>query len=155
MESRNWPIIGQSKALNFFDKLLNFEEITPGRLGGSFILAGGESLGKTTVLELFICKLLKISNFEIVNSDIARLEPGDVIPEIVQVLLKKRPKDSKPFKMPKKCPICSAPVHRFEDEAATRCTNLECPAILKGALIHFVSRKAMNVDGLGDRLIEA
>ncbi len=82
MESRNWPIIGQSKALNFFDKLLNFEEITPGRLGGSFILAGGESLGKTTALELFICKLLKISNFEIVNSDIARLEPGEGSREI-------------------------------------------------------------------------
>ncbi len=79
---------------------------------------------------------------------------GDVIPEIVEVVLNKRPKDSKPFKLPKKCPICSAPVTQLEEEVVLRCVNPVCPAILKESLKHFVARRAMNVEKLGDRLIE-
>ena len=79
---------------------------------------------------------------------------GDVIPEIVEVVLSKRPKDSKPFKLPKKCPICSAPVTQLEEEVVLRCVNPVCPAILKESLKHFVARRAMNVEKLGDRLIE-
>lgn len=79
---------------------------------------------------------------------------GDVIPEIVEVVLSKRPKDSKPFKLPKKCPICSAAVTQLEEEVVLRCVNPVCPAILKESLKHFVARRAMNVEKLGDRLIE-
>lgn len=79
---------------------------------------------------------------------------GDVIPEIVEVVLNKRPKDSKPFKLPKKCPVCSAAVTQLEEEVVLRCVNPVCPAILKESLKHFVARRAMNVEKLGDRLIE-
>lgn len=79
---------------------------------------------------------------------------GDVIPEVVRVLKEKRPKDSKPFLIPKECPVCQAEAERPEGEAVYRCTNQMCPARLKESLKHFVSRKAMNIDKLGDRLIE-
>lgn len=79
---------------------------------------------------------------------------GDVIPEVVEVVLSKRPKNSKPFKMPLKCPICSEPTEQPEDEVVARCVNASCPAILNESLKHFVSRRAMNVEKLGDKIIE-
>ena len=79
---------------------------------------------------------------------------GDVIPEVVRVLTEKRSKKSVAFKIPSKCPICGSPATRTEDEVVTRCTNLLCPAIVKNSLIHFIARRAMNIDGLGERMIE-
>lgn len=79
---------------------------------------------------------------------------GDVIPEVVQVVLDKRPKDSKPFRIPNKCPVCHHPVEKIEGEVISRCVNPICPAILKESLKHFASRRAMNIERLGDRMIE-
>ncbi len=79
---------------------------------------------------------------------------GDVIPEIVQVIQEKRPTHSKPFRLPQECPVCCEPVIKIEGEVVLRCTNLVCPAILKESLKHFVSRRAMNIERLGDRMIE-
>lgn len=79
---------------------------------------------------------------------------GDVIPEIVQVLLDKRPSDSSPFIMPTNCPSCGHKVVKLEEEVAHRCINSFCPAIVKESLKHFVSRRAMNMEKIGDRLID-
>jgi DNA ligase (NAD+) len=79
---------------------------------------------------------------------------GDVIPEIVKVVTEKRPADSRPFHLPKKCPICHQPVEKAEDEVVSRCLNQFCPAIIKESLKHFASRRAMNIERLGDRLID-
>lgn len=79
---------------------------------------------------------------------------GDVIPEVVEVVLAKRPKNSEPFLIPSKCPACHSPVHKLEGEVVTRCTNPLCIAIVKESLKHFVARRAMNMDKIGDRLIE-
>jgi DNA ligase (NAD+) len=79
---------------------------------------------------------------------------GDVIPEIVEVVLSKRPKDSTPFLLPHQCPACDAKVYKLEGEVVTRCTNPLCLAIVKESLKHFVARRAMNLDKVGDRLIE-
>ena len=79
---------------------------------------------------------------------------GDVIPEVVEVVLSKRPKDSEPFKIPSKCPSCGKPVQRLEEEVVSRCVNPLCPSIFKESLKHFVSRRAMNIEKVGDRLIE-
>lgn len=79
---------------------------------------------------------------------------GDVIPEVVRVVTEKRPKTSVAFKIPHKCPVCGSPATRTEDEVVTRCTNLLCPAIVKNSLIHFIGRRAMNIEGLGERMIE-
>ena len=80
---------------------------------------------------------------------------GDVIPELVQVVLSKRQENSKPFILPNRCPICDSEAERLEGEVILRCTGgLYCPAQRKEAIKHFVSRKAIDVDGLGDKIIE-
>ena len=79
---------------------------------------------------------------------------GDVIPEVVSVIKEKRKKSAKAFKIPTQCPVCSEETVKLEDEAVRRCVNSFCPAILKQSLKHFVSRKAMNIDKLGDKLID-
>ena len=77
---------------------------------------------------------------------------GDIIPEVRRVELSKRPADSVPYEMPLFCPSCGEPVVR-DDEAAVRCTNSSCPAQLQRNLIHFASRDAMNIEGLGPAII--
>ena len=80
---------------------------------------------------------------------------GDVIPEIVRVLIDKRPAESQIFVMPSRCPICDFAVVRLADEAVARCSGgWHCSAQIKQAIIHFASRQAMNIDGLGDKLVE-
>ncbi len=79
---------------------------------------------------------------------------GDVIPEVVSVVLDKRPKNSMRFEIPKKCPVCGHSSVQNEGEVVTRCVNPICEARLKGALIHFVGRRAMNIEKLGIRMIE-
>jgi len=80
---------------------------------------------------------------------------GDVIPEILKVVMEKRPENTRAFKMPTKCPICDSDIEREEGETVIRCSGgLYCSAQQIQAIIHFASRSAMNVDGLGDKLIE-
>lgn len=80
---------------------------------------------------------------------------GDVIPEVVRVLFDQRPGQASEFVMPKSCPICASQVVRASDESVARCSGgLYCPAQRKQALIHFASRRAMDIEGLGDKLVE-
>ncbi|MEO1888737.1 MAG: NAD-dependent DNA ligase LigA, partial [Cycloclasticus sp.] len=80
---------------------------------------------------------------------------GDVIPEIVSVVIDKRPDDCVPFLMPTTCPVCGSAVERAEGEAIIRCpAGLFCRAQVKESIKHFASRKAMDVDGLGDKIVE-
>ncbi len=79
---------------------------------------------------------------------------GDVIPEISEVLKDKRTGKEKIFEMPKTCPVCGSETVREEGEAVTRCTGIECPAMLFRNLVHFASRDAMEIDGMGPALIE-
>jgi DNA ligase (NAD+) len=80
---------------------------------------------------------------------------GDVIPEVVKVIQEKRPARTSPVQLPQKCPICGSDVERQADEAVARCMGtLVCPAQLKESLRHFASRRAINIDGLGSKLIE-
>lgn len=80
---------------------------------------------------------------------------GDVIPEVVKVILERRPEDAKPVKLPTKCPICGSAVEREEGEAVARCTGgLFCPAQRKESIRHFAGRRAMDIDGLGTKIID-
>jgi len=79
---------------------------------------------------------------------------GDVIPEVVRVLPEKRTGKEKKFRMPDKCPVCGSEVFRPEGEAVARCMGIACPAQLKETIIHFASRGAMNIEGLGEKIIE-
>lgn len=78
---------------------------------------------------------------------------GDIIPEVVNVLLDQRTGDERDFQMPTDCPECESELVRFEGEVALRCINPKCPAQIREGLIHFVSRDAMNIDGLGEKVI--
>lgn len=80
---------------------------------------------------------------------------GEIIPEIVSVVREKRPEGTRPYHMPETCPVCGAPVARDEDGAHIRCTGAECPAQLLRNLIHFASRDAMDIEGLGPAVVEA
>lgn len=79
---------------------------------------------------------------------------GDVIPYIVKVVEEKRPAEAEPFRMPERCPVCDTPTVRLEGEAMRYCPNAECPAQLKELVHHFVSRGAMDIGGLGERLAD-
>ncbi|NIK11674.1 NAD-dependent DNA ligase LigA [Alkalibacillus almallahensis] len=79
---------------------------------------------------------------------------GDIIPEVVRVVTEERTGDEKVFRMPENCPECGEPLEKVDGEVAWRCVNPNCPAQLKEGLIHFVSRNAMNIDGLGEKVIE-
>ena len=78
---------------------------------------------------------------------------GGVIPEVVRVILSKRTPESRPFVFPEKCPVCASPVVRLPGEASHRCMGISCPAQLKARLRHFVSKRAMVIDGLGQKLV--
>ncbi|MBQ9349328.1 MAG: NAD-dependent DNA ligase LigA, partial [Oscillibacter sp.] len=79
---------------------------------------------------------------------------GEIIPEIVEVDVSKRPEGTKPYFLPSVCPVCGAPVRRDEEGAAVRCTGAECPARLLRNLVHFASRDAMDIEGLGPAVVQ-
>ncbi|MGH8729950.1 MAG: NAD-dependent DNA ligase LigA, partial [Burkholderiales bacterium] len=80
---------------------------------------------------------------------------GDVIPEVVRVLLDQRPQDAREFAMPEVCPVCGSKVIRLEGEAAARCSGgLVCRAQMKQALLHFASRRALDIEGFGEKLVD-
>ena len=114
------------------------------------VKVAGSTISKTTLHnEDFIkSKDLRVGDHVVIQ------KAGDVIPEIVEVLKDKRTGNETQFKMPDKCPVCGADVVREEGEAAYRCIGIECPAKLSRNIIHFASREAMNILGLGDNIIE-
>ena len=79
---------------------------------------------------------------------------GDIIPEISRVILEKRPADSEEYTIPTNCPVCGSQLVHLDDEVALRCVNPMCPAQIKEGLAHFASRNAMNIDGLGPKIIQ-
>lgn len=115
------------------------------------VFVGGATVSNATLhnMDEIERKDIHIHDFVIIR------RAGDVIPEVVSVITERRPKDVKKIHLPKHCPICGADVIRIEDEAAARCSGeLYCPAQRKENIKHFASRKALNIDGLGDKLVE-
>ena len=113
------------------------------------VKVAGSTISKTTLHnEDFIKeKDIKIGDTVIIQ------KAGDVIPEVVKVLKNKRNGTQQEVSIPRICPVCGAPAVREEGEVAVRCTGIECPAKLYRNLVHFVSREAMNIDGLGENII--
>lgn len=114
------------------------------------VSVAGSTISKTTLHnEDFIKeKDLRIGDTVVIQ------KAGDVIPEIVEVKKEKRTGNEKAFNMPKKCPVCGAVAIREVGEAVIRCTGIECPAKLVRNIIHFVSKEGMDIDGLGENLVE-
>ena len=113
-------------------------------------------LAGTTVTNATLHNQNFISRLDIRIGDTVRIrKAGEIIPEILEVNLSKRPEGAQPYFLPKKCPVCGAAVERDEDGAFLRCTGAECPAQLSRNIAHFVSRDAMDIEGLGSAIVDS
>ena len=113
-------------------------------------------LAGTTVTNATLHNQDFISQRDIRIGDTVRIrKAGEIIPEILDVDVSKRPENSKPYYLPACCPICGSPTQRDDDGAFTRCTGIACPAQLSRNIAHFVSRDAMDIDGLGSAIVDA
>lgn len=114
------------------------------------VKVAGSTISKTTLHNEDFIKEKDL----MIGDTVVIQKAGDVIPEVVKVLKEKRTGKEKVFEMPKVCPVCGGPAVREEGESAVRCIGIECPAKQYRSLIHFASREAMNIKGLGESIIE-
>jgi DNA ligase (NAD+) len=113
-------------------------------------------IGGSTVRRATLHNFEEVARKDVRVGDTVLVEKGgDVIPKVTEVLLSERPAGTSPVEPPDRCPACGEPVHRFEGEVAVRCVNAGCPAIVRESLLHFASRKAMDIDGLGEKVVDA
>ncbi|MDJ0696080.1 NAD-dependent DNA ligase LigA [Mastigocoleus sp. MO_188.B34] len=112
-------------------------------------------LAGTTVSRATLHNADRIAQLDIrIGDTVVIRKAGEIIPEVLRVLKELRPKDTTPFIMPSDCPVCGQPVVRQKEEAVTRCVNTSCPAILKGSIEHWVSRNALDIRGMGEKVVE-
>jgi DNA ligase (NAD+) len=110
-------------------------------------------VGGVTVSRSTLHNMDEIERLGLQIGDTVLLErAGEVIPHILKVVKEGNPR--KPFRMPKNCPVCGSTIHRVEGEAAYRCVNATCPAKRKEAILHFAGRHAMDIDGLGEKIVD-
>ena len=152
-----WAVAHKFAAQEEMTKLLDID-IQVGRTGALTPVARLEPVfvGGVTVTNATLHNQDEIERKDIrVGDTVIVRRAGDVIPEVVSAIPSKRPRNAKRFKMPELCPVCGSHVVRLENEAVARCTGgLYCAAQRKEAIKHFASRKAMDVEGLGDKLVE-
>lgn len=155
-KSPRWAVAYKFKAKQAFTKI---KDITwqVGRTGTITPVAELEPvfLAGSTISRSTLHNIDEIKRKDIRVGDKVIIEKGgDVIPKIVSVVLADRPKNAKETMPPEKCPVCQSKIYKPENEVALYCENPECPAQIKGRLAHFASRGAMDIEGLGDALIE-
>ncbi|ASB59952.1 NAD-dependent DNA ligase LigA [Bacillus sp. A053] len=154
-KSPRWAIAYKFPAEEVVTKLLDIE-LNVGRTGvitPTAILEPVKVAGTTVSrASLHNEDLIKEKDIRILDKVVIK-KAGDIIPEVVNVLVEQRTGEEKEFSMPTECPECGSELVRIEGEVALRCINPECPAQIREGLIHFVSRNAMNIDGLGERVI--
>lgn len=113
-------------------------------------------LGGTKVVNASLHNFDELARKDVRIGDTISVEKGgDIIPKVVDVLVAKRPRGAEKIEPPENCPVCAQPLHKFEGEVALRCINQGCPAIVLQSLTHFASRKAMDIEGLGDETVKA
>ncbi|GET37586.1 NAD-dependent DNA ligase LigA [Microseira wollei] len=112
-------------------------------------------LAGTTVSRATLHNSSRIQELDLhIGDTVIVRKAGEIIPEVVRVLPELRPQDAQRFQMPNNCPVCGQPVIRPPDEAVTRCINTSCAAILKGSLVHWASRDALDINGMGEKLVQ-
>ena len=129
--------------------------VNVGRTGAVTPMAVMEpvQLAGTTVQRATLHNSDRVSELDIrVGDTVIIRKAGEIIPEVVRVLSDLRPEGTKPYQMPANCPECNTSLVRPETEAVTRCVNSSCPAILRGSIIHWASRNALDIRGLGERI---
>ena len=155
-KSPRWATAYKLPAEEVVTKLLNIE-LTVGRTGvltPTAILepvpVAGTTVGRAS---LHNEDLIREKDIRIGDTVIIR-KAGDIIPEVVAVVKAERKEELPAFEMPTHCPVCESELIRIEGEVALRCVNPQCPAQITEGIIHFVSRNAMNIDGLGEKVVE-
>ncbi len=154
--SPRWAIAGKLKAQQATTTILNIEA-SIGRTGAVTPVAklNPVNVGGVIVSNATLHNQDEIDRKDIRIGDTVLIQrAGDVIPEVVKVVLEKRPHNSLSYKLPVQCPICNHSVKRLSDEAVARCGNISCPAQVKGRIQHFVSKNCMDIDGFGEKLVE-
>lgn len=155
VKSPRWAIAYKFPAEEVVTTLLDIE-LNVGRTGVvtptailSPVKVAGTTVGRATLHneDLIREKDIRIGDKVVIK------KAGDIIPEVVKVVLDQRTGEEQEFHMPAHCPECESELVRLEDEVALRCINPKCPAQIREGLIHFVSRNAMNIDGLGEKVI--
>jgi DNA ligase (NAD+) len=113
-------------------------------------------LGGTKVVNASLHNFEELARKDVRIGDTIVVEKGgDIIPKVVEVIVDQRPRRARPFATPVICPSCEEALHKFEEEVAVRCVNQGCPAIVLQSITHFASRKAMDIEGLGDQTVTA
>ncbi len=152
-----WAIAHKFPAQEEMTRLLNID-VQVGRTGALTPVARLEpvNVAGVTVTNATLHNEDEIRRKDIrVGDTVIIRRAGDVIPQVVRVVMEYRPAESEPFLMPKSCPECGSEVERDENEAVIRCSGgLYCPAQRKQAIRHFASRRAMDIEGLGDKLVD-
>jgi DNA ligase (NAD+) len=155
-KSPRWAIAYKFKAKQAVTKLKDIT-LQVGRIGTITPVAELEPvfLAGSKISRATLHNADEIKRKDIRKGDYVKIEKGgDVIPKVVEVLLEKRGKDSKPFVMASKCPVCNSELERPEGEANYYCINHKCPAQVQGRMQHFVSRNAMDIEGLGYSILD-
>ncbi|HWN09933.1 MAG TPA: NAD-dependent DNA ligase LigA [Pyrinomonadaceae bacterium] len=151
-----WAIAFKYAARQATTKVLSIV-VQVGRTGALTPVANLEpvSLAGTTVARATLHNPDEVKRLGIRVGDWVLIEKGgDVIPKVCSVITSKRTGEEKPFRMPRKCPVCGGEISRPEGEVVSRCVAADCPAQLKGRLLHFASRRAMRIEGLGESLVD-
>ncbi len=155
-KSPRWATAYKFPAEEVVTTLLDIE-LTVGRTGALTptailepVKVAGTTVGRAS---LHNEDLIRDKDIRIGDTVIIR-KAGDIIPEVVAVVMEARKEDLPKYKMPTHCPVCESELVRIEGEVALRCVNPQCPAQITEGLIHFVSRNAMNIDGLGEKVVE-
>lgn len=155
-KSPRWAIAYKFPAEEVMTTLLDIE-LTVGRTGVitptailTPVQVAGTTVGRASLHneDLIREKDIRIGDTVIIH------KAGDIIPEVIGVILEQRPENSVPFEMPTNCIACGSELVRIEGEVALRCVNPTCPAQIAEGIKHFVSRNAMNIDGLGEKVVE-
>ena len=154
--SPRWAIAGKFKAQQATTLVQN---IIPsvGRTGAVTPVARLEpvNVGGVVVTNATLHNQDEINRKDVRVGDTVLIQrAGDVIPEVVKVILAKRPSETKTYQLPTACPSCGQEVFRPEGEVVARCQNLSCPAQVKGRIEHFVSKGALDIDGFGEKLVD-
>ena len=155
VKSPRWSIAYKFKAEEAQTKLLNIEwtvgrtgVVTPTAIMEPVVVAG------STVQRASLHNVDLIKERDIrIDDTVVIHKAGDIIPEVLRVVLEDRPADSEPYAIPTACPACASELTHLEEEVALRCINPACPAQASERVIHFASRNAMNIDGLGEQRV--
>lgn len=154
--SPRWAIAGKFKAQRA-TTIIKAIDVQVGRTGAITPVARLEPvyIAGVTVTNATLHNQDEIDRKDIRIGDTVLIErAGDVIPKVVKVILEKRPPQALRYSIPETCPVCEHPVVRPEGEVVARCQNMSCPAQIKGRIQHFVSKGALDIDGLGEKITD-